>query len=288
MMGIMKFLGRKYSLVITFLVLLCLQGTRASAGVRATTQSTDGQTGTKPVLTSMELSESRLRMDVENPGEGRPPITMIFDGEKQILLIVNHEDKSITKLDAQTGDAIRKRMAAARAEVRAKFGKMPPEQRAMAEKLMAGHSGIAGFEDPKPAPPASALEVRAAGRDDNVSGRPCRVFEVDQAGSQTAEICVQSWKDAGVTEDDLRALEELGEFQTRMVDEVGGSPVASMHHPFDLFRQVQGIPLRTRQKDHKGAVRETTFTSMAKAEIAPARFLPPTDYAIRELLPKGP
>ena len=73
-----------------------------------------------------------------------------------------------------------------------------------------------------------------------------------------------------------------------MIDEVGGSPVASMHHPFDLFRQVKGIPLRTRQKDASGAMRETTFTTISQAKVPAERFQPPADYAARELLPPGP
>ncbi len=260
----------------------------AQAGVRATTTSTDGQTGKQPVRTELELSGSRLRMDVQNPGDGRPPISMIFDGEKQVLLIVNHADQSITKLDAETGNEIRKRQAAARAQVLARLKEMPPEQRAMAEKLMAGHSGIGGFQDPEPAPPAPPLKVKSTGRTDSVSGRSCEIFVVDQAGSETAEICAQKWKDAGIRETDLRALEQLGEFQTRMIDEVGGSPVASMHHPFDLFRQVKGIPLRTRQKDDRGALRETTFTTITQAEVAPERFQPPANYTARALLPEAP
>ena len=260
----------------------------AQAGVRATTQSTDGKTGKDPVRTKLELSGARLRMDVQNPGDGRPPISMIFDGDKQVLLIVNHADKSVTRLDSETGNEIRKRQEAARAQVRARLEKLPPEQRAMAEKLMAGHSGIGGFSDPKPAPRAAPIEVRPTGRTESVSGRACEVFEVDQAGSETAEICAQPWKDAGISESDLQALEQLGEFQTRMIDEVGGNPVASMHHPFDLFRQVKGIPLRTRQKDDRGAMRETTFTTISQAKVPAARFQPPADYAARELLPPGP
>ena len=276
-------------LLVALLVVATFSGPPvAFAGVRATTQSTDGQTGAEPVLTEMELSGSRLRMDVQNPGQGRPAISMIFDGKKQVLLIVNHADKSVTRLDASTGNAIRERQKAARAEVLARLEKLPPEQREMAEKMMAGHSGVGGFQDPEPAPPASPLQVRATGREDSVAGRPCRLFEVDQAGSETAEICAQTWQDAGVTEEDLQALEQLGEFQTRMIDEVGGSPMASMHHPFDLFRQVKGVPLRTRQKDAGGAVRETIFTSIEQVQVDPGRFQPPATYAARALIPQGP
>ena len=130
--------------------------------------------------------------------------------------------------------------------------------------------------------------MKSTGRTDSVSGRSCEIFVVDQAGSETAEICAQKWQDAGIRESDLRALEQLGEFQTRMIDEVGGSPVASMHHPFDLFRQVKGIPLRTRQKDDRGALRETTFTTIAQADVAPERFQPPANYTARALLPEAP
>jgi hypothetical protein len=281
----MRFVHWKY---LVLALALAVSPNSALAGVRATTQSTDGQTGAEPVLTEMALSGFKLRMDVQNPGQDRPPLSMIFDGQKQVLLIINHADKSVTRLDASTGNAIRQRQAAARAEVLSKLAKMPPEQRAMAEKLIAGHSGIGGFQDPEPGPPASPLRVRATGLTDNVGGRPCRLFEVDQDGSETAEICAQTWKDAGVTEQDLRALEQLGEFQTRMIDEVGGSPIASMHHPFDLFRQVKGIPLRTRQKDDRGSIRETIFTAIEPAEVDPKRFQPPPGYVARDLLPQGP
>ena len=86
----------------------------------------------------------------------------------------------------------------------------------------------------------------------------------------------------------LSELEELGEFQTRMVEEVGGQGMPAMHHPFDLFRQVEGIPLRTRQKESSGGTRETIFTNLGKADVPASTFDVPAGYTERQLLPPMP
>lgn len=260
----------------------------AGAGIKATTSSTDSRIDDEPVISALELDGRRLRMDVQSAGGGRPPMTMLFDGDKGVLVIVNHEEKSITRLDRNTGAAIHDRMAAARKQMREQLKQLPPDQRAMAEKMLAAHLGGAGMGEPTVRPTAAPIQVRNTGRTDSVSGRDCVIFEIMREGGNGAEICAASWAATGIREDDLRALEDLGEFQTRMLEKAGGQSVPAMHHPFDLFRKVEGIPLRTRQNEDDGSWRETIFTSIEKAEIPAARFEPPTGYKERPLLAPGP
>ncbi|MEO2169736.1 MAG: DUF4412 domain-containing protein [bacterium] len=260
----------------------------AIAGVKATTSSTDRRAGNEPVISALELEGRRLRMDVQNSGDGRPPMTMLFDGSTGVLVIVNHTEKSITRLDRNTGQAIHDRMESARKQMQEQLKQLPPDQRAMAEKMFASHLGIAGMDDPKVRPTAAPIQVRKTGRKDSVSGHDCVIFEIVRAGGTSAEICAASWAASGIREKDLRALEDLGKFQTRMLEVAGGQGVPAMHHPFDLFRKVEGIPLRTRQKNDDGSWRETVFTSIENAEIPAARFEPPTGYTQRPLLPPAP
>lgn len=283
MQMMMRLACRSLLLAATLLV-----ATDAGAGVRASTSSSDSASKGQDVTTELAMDGHRLRMDVNDASGQQPPMTMLFDGSKSELILINHGDKSLTRLDDKTGQAIRARMEAARRQMAERLKQLPPEQREMAEKMLSGHLGMAGLDDPKARPTPAPVKVTATGRTESVGGRSCRVFRVRRADAEPAEICAESWADAGVTEKDLLALEQLGEFQTRMVEEVGGQGMPAMHHPFDLFRQVQGIPLRTRQKDGEGGVRETTFTEIRKADVPESTFDIPAGYSERQLLPPMP
>lgn len=271
-----------------FLAAALMAASDADAGVRASTRSSDSSSGDEYVITELAMDGRRLRMDVTDSSGKQPPMTMLFDGEKSELILLNHGDKSLTRLDRTTGTAIRERMEAARRQVNERLKQLPPEQREMAEKMLAGHLGMPGLADPATRPTPAPARVSATGKSDSVGGRPCRVFLVERSGAEPAEICAESWSGAGVTEEDLVALEELGEFQTRMVEEVGGQGMPAMHHPFDLFRQVEGIPLRTRQKESSGGTRETIFTNLGKADVPASTFDVPAGYTERQLLPPMP
>ena len=61
---------------------------------------------------------------------------MIFRDD--LFLMINHDDKTYTVIDEATLEQIGSRMSAAMTKMEAQLAQMPPEQRAMMEKMMQG------------------------------------------------------------------------------------------------------------------------------------------------------
>ena len=115
--------------------LFALACSTISAGVVIEMEEMDsGSTGERPTH-KIYAQGQMLRMDPHVEGSS-DDLSVIFRDEK--LWIVNHSDRTCQTVDKETMEQLSSQVNAALKQVEAQLSQLPPEQRAMMEKIMKG------------------------------------------------------------------------------------------------------------------------------------------------------
>lgn len=166
-------------------------------------------TGTTTQTSQVQIEGGRMRVESTGaPGERQ---TIIFDGTKQVMWIVNHDKKTYSELTKADVDRIGGQVAGAMAQMQEQLKNMPPEQRAMVEKMMQGR-GMAGMG----APPTRKTTYRPAGTD-KVGKWACSKYDGYQDGQKTSEVCAVAPEALGFAVADFEISRQLGDFLGKLM-----------------------------------------------------------------------
>ena len=178
----------------------------AGAGILIVEKTT---TGTTIQTSQVQIEGSRMRAESSGPGGGRQ--TIIFDGAKQVMWIVNYDKKTYSELTKADLDRMGGQMAGAMAQMQDQLKNMPPEQRAMVEKMMQGR-GMTGMG----APPPPKATYRPSGTD-KVGKWTCSRFDGYQNGQKTSEVCTVAPETLGFAIADFDVSRQLGDFLGKLM-----------------------------------------------------------------------
>lgn len=260
--------------------------TAAFGGVVIVTESEEGaaggdaSAGKEPELTGrMFVEGDRVRIqgterDADSEAEG----TVIFRPEPPALLVLNDDERSYVEITPADAKRVSSALDAARAQMEAQMAKMPPEQRAMLEKAMAGFGGAPPQAAATKSAPAKAV---ATGKSDEVSGFSCREYDVVRDGEKIAQACIAAWKDLGVSAADLAGLKKLAAFQRDMMasmklGDMAGDPGTEV---FEVMEQVGGLPVRVRTTEAGEQPTVMRVVAIEKKDLDPKLFEVPEGYA---------
>ena len=88
------------------------------------------------------------RMRTESGGGPAGSQVFIFDGTRQVMIMVNEGNKTYSEINKADLDALSGQMSAAMSQMQEAMKNMPPEQRARMEAIMKGRMGGAGAAAP--------------------------------------------------------------------------------------------------------------------------------------------
>ena len=103
----------------------------ASAGVLIVEKTTTGGGPTQMHQVMIEKDSMRVEHDTPSGDKG----TVLFDGTKQVIRLVNHDKKTYTEMTKADVDAMSQRMEGVMAQMQEHMKNMPPEQRARMEEM---------------------------------------------------------------------------------------------------------------------------------------------------------
>jgi hypothetical protein len=173
-------------------------------------------------------------------------------------------------MDRKSVAAMAGQMNAAMAQARAEMAKLPPEQRAMMEKMMGGMPGSTG----KPRPP---LAARDTGRSDKVGTRNCRIWELTRAGVIEEQLCVVPFGEVPGKEDLLALSRRMAELMRSLGESM--PMLADSSRDFEAMNAVRGYPIRIRSYENgKPLPTESVLQSWREEAIAPALLQVPAGY----------
>jgi len=240
----------------------------AHAGAKVTTEiKRKGQTSTL----TLQVEGKNARMEVTKEGSPEPEGTFISDGDGKRVLIVEHEKKQYAEITQEQMKQVKAKMEAAMAQMKAQLAKLPPEQRAKVEAMMAE----------KMKGPAAAPEekyVRASGGK-KIAGYACDLHRVEVEGKHVADTCLIPWASLKVDREQFRqSLEAMQEIWS-----VGPGPRPAAPG-LKAWGLAAGLPAWRRSlADDEGDVTETTLVSITQGAVPKEAFAPPAGYARKSL-----
>lgn len=203
--------------------------TSGASGVIITAKAVSGGT---PETHRIQLDADHLRADT---GDNR---IVIFDGSKQVLEIVNTDQKTYRELTKADVDRLGQQVSGAMAQMQAQMANLPPDQRARIEAMMKGRGvNPAGAAAAKP-------EYRKVGTD-KVGKWTCDKYDVYQNGQKAGDVCTVSPSALGLSDSDLAVTKQMQTFFAALLK---FAPAAQANQLFTLRSfatdGLTGIPVR--------------------------------------------
>ena len=117
-------------------IILATLPLQAADGVLIVEKTTSG---TATTTSQIQIEKTRMRAEVQGQANARQ--TIVFDGEKQVLWMINNEKKTYSEISKADADRLGAQLSGAMAQMQQQLAAMPPDQRAQVEKMMAGRMG---------------------------------------------------------------------------------------------------------------------------------------------------
>lgn len=254
-----------------FIVAICLASSGTYAGAYLETAS--GAPGSKqPQVNKMWFDGGRMR--TENGGQGEGAVAIFKD---QAMYVLNPQSKSYRKIDKATVDQLSGQMAQARKQMEAAMQNMPPERRAMMEKMMGQMGGAGGAA----AANAPKRVLKNTGRTETVAGIKCTVWEASAGNQKEEELCAAPPGAVTGGDEMMQTLRAVGEMLKGFTEGFGANSKAD--NAWRDMDTIKGLPILTRSFDGGKVTSETRLAVARKESIAAGQFDVPAGYTEKKM-----
>lgn len=244
----------KVSTIATLGLLAAIPGL---AGMRIRMESTD-LTNNKVTVREMLIDNDRLRTT-----DGDTSMIFLTTGGNR-MLILNKARNEYQEIDQATMDQMGQMMSGAMAQMEAAMKGMPPEQRAMMEKMMKGK--MPGE------PTATARTVYTAKGPATVNGFRCTNYDGTQNGQKVEEVCAAQPSEIKISASDFQVVKKMQEFLAGMTSAFENSPLRGMFASAASGSGVDGFPVRSTDFTNGKAVSRVELKEVASATFSDADF----------------
>lgn len=199
---------------------------------------------------------------------GTPEGKMIFDGKKEIMWVINEKEGTYQEITKKDLEKINEQMGDAKAQMEEKLKDLPPEQRAMVEKMMSGES--------MPGMPEMEVKrtVKALGQSKKVNDFKTSGYEVYENGVLVEEVWSASPGALDLGPEDFGAFKLMAEFMSTAapgMEDFMGRFAKDMTETEE--GEVPGFPVLTIEKNEGGEeIGRSELVRAEKGEIDPTSF----------------
>ena len=171
-------------------------------------------------------------------------------------------------------------MRVAMAEANSQIQALPPEQRAVVQRMLESQLGKARAA-PKP-PPSTVI---GTGDRKTINQLPCERYEVYRGGELIREVWVAPWSEMSGAREAFATLNEMSDFYSGLMSSFEqlaasgfGGGFTLDQHPFDDLKHMDGFPVVTRNFINGGLANRVVLRSLATQDLDPEDFAPPEGY----------
>jgi hypothetical protein len=167
-------------------------------------------------------------------------------------------------------------LADARKQMQAAMANMPPERRAMMEKMMGqmGGAGAAGDQGPK-------RVLKKTGRTETVAGIKCTVWEASVGTNKVEELCAAAPGSVPGGDEMMKTMREVGEMLKAFTQSFGAG--SKMDNDWRDMETINGVPVLTRDFSDGKVSSETRLTAARKESVAAGQFEMPAGYTEKKI-----
>jgi hypothetical protein len=247
----------------------------ADAGVIIKIENENVSAGAAAESSVIKIEGNRMRADT---GE---KTTMIFLGETDEMVIVDHGKKSYMVMDRETMEAMGAKMSEAQKQMEAALANVPPEQREMMEKMMKGKMKGMPSSTPRSKPVVTSL-----GQSDTVSGIGCDWKQVSRDDVVEFKACVGEFSDFPASEDLRQISMEMKEFVssiTEALSSMTSGPMGSLAESTMSAMAMDGFPLISENYRDGKLTHRSRFQNVEEGSISSEEFTPPSGYKKQDI-----
>ncbi len=210
---------------------------------------------------------------------GQDDTDMIFNSENKVITVISHSDKSYMTFDQDTVSNVQSDIQAAMEQA---LAQVPPEQRAMVERMMQGNmGGLGGMGGPSPIEvEMPKIEIRETSRTDTINGYDCTYFESYEDNQKEGDHCVATWSELGVSDNIQHSFNAMAEMMEGFLEQLGsmtGGEVDS--NVLAYLKDMEGYPVLSRQYSNGQAESESILSSIVEQDLDESEFSPPEGYS---------
>jgi len=205
------------------------------AGARMRGEVTDLKSGEVVEQTTL-LDAGRLRMDMRG-GSNNVSMILVAEGDNPKLLMVDHQRNEYFEMDKNSMQQMQKSVQGAMSAMQEQLKSMPPEQRAMVEKMMAGR-----MPQPTRSAPAPKTVYNPKGSA-TMNGFPCARYEGLRDGQKVSEVCAADPDRLGLHAADFQAFEKLRDLFADLRRSLENSPFGAPMQSNLMEQGLQGFPV---------------------------------------------
>lgn len=258
----------RFSAVLGVLLIASLPAAAwAADGILLVQQVTGADTS---VTSEVRLEADRLRTEVADPS-GRSQV-VIFDGTKDVIVIVDEANRRYTELNREQAARMGTAMQGAMAMMQEQLAKMPPEQRRMMEEKMGGMMAAMAGTAKAATPVYKRVGTGQVGR------WSCDRYDGFVDGEKTAELCTVAPEVLGFAMADFQVLTKMTEFVQAMLPQLADQFVG-----FGTDAQgFEGLPVQA-VTTMNGTTTTMELTDVRRETFDDALFEVPSGYTRQEM-----
>lgn len=251
---------RRFSFIATAVLAPMLGMGPLFAGVKIVSENTD--LATKKVTTDTILMDAnRMRFDSD---DGKS-VMFLTDGGRNRMVMLEKAKNQYEEIDEQTMKQMGQQMSAAMAQMQAAMKNVPPEQRAMVEKMMKGKMAQAAAAAPK-----TVYTAKGSG---SVNGFSCTKYEGDLSGVKEAEVCAALPAQIKLSPADMQIFEKMREFSSSLLSALANSPVhIEVPKNYGFESGYDGFPIQRTDFANGQATRRSELKSITRTNFTDADF----------------
>ena len=223
---------------------------------------------------AVSVQGEAMRLEASEPSSGESG-SLLYNRAANEMTAIDHERREFYVFDEQTMQQMAGQVSDAMRQMQQAMAELPPEQRAMAEKMMKQRMGQ--FQET-----ITPQRLEKTGESDSVNGYDCEMYNVFEADRKMRDMCVTPWGDIEGGSEMANAMVEMAEFFESIREsfaQSGMDMMGSRSEVFSHMRDIKGFPVRSRDYDASGRLeRESNLVSSEMRDIDPALFQPPAGY----------
>ena len=246
---------------------LILASLPLAAGVRIQMEDTD--------LSDNSTTPSEILIDATRFRVNLPDTSMMFVNENGgKIMVLNKERNEVRVVDKATMERMSNALNGAMAQLQEQMAKMPPEQRAMMERMMKGK--MKGMLGAAGAPAAEPVRTEYTNTGDaTVNGFSCTNYQGTRQGQVVADVCATDPANLHLTTAEFAVFDDMRNFVKSLTDALAKSPMGAMAGAFTnpiADQGFQGFPVERYTYEDGKRVRRDAVTSVEEASFTDTDF----------------
>jgi len=261
------------------LVLTLMVGfsTSAYAGTQIFMQEFKNGKATKD-KTTISVQDNKLRLDNKKKNRSKSS-QVIFDVKQKEILIINHNDKTYTKMDETFFKEVNKKILDAKKQMDEQLAKMPPEQREMMKGMMEKMMGSVSEKQE-----IKVTNFKKTSRTGQYAGYDCKIVEAFIDNKKIREYCVTPVSDIKGGQEIFTAMKGMSSTFEELYKTMSQSfPKMMEANPFLQIDKLKDYPIAITEFDGSKKLNSNQLISIQSKSFDEGYFLPPKDYKEKAL-----